>query len=311
MLMEGIIMKVSRFKVLIIMCAILLPLMSCTEKEDKTNNGNNENKSMEVSQNNLSNEENDNKDNHSIEVYMMNLSQKEYVKWVVKSHDGGLGSNGEQLTLPEITNFDYPYIEGIEDIELKNKINQTIKDAIFNVDFFSEPMRGVGISTPPYSEYEFPGIILFNDILSIPITLYYDYEKDIYKSISVTIDLKTGKRLYLEDIIKLNERLAKNILYEDDFFIDIKGVIMMKEYLDNYFDANEVAQSEASKQLLDTLRNYMPKDEKPKIEEFYLTKDGLVLTKFANNSPMEINIPIRNLKDFLKIKSWERNSVLL
>jgi hypothetical protein len=43
--------------------------------------------------------------------------------------------------------------------------------------------------------------------LSIPIVLGPSHS--YYKAISVTIDMKTGERLFLEDIIELNEEFVK------------------------------------------------------------------------------------------------------
>ena len=75
----------------------------------------------------------------------------------------------------------------------------------------------------------------------------------------------------------------------------------MKEDLIDYSNG-------ASKNLLDTLRGQAEKDEKPHVEVYYLTKDGIVLTHFANDgTPAEINVPLKNLQKFLKIKSWKSN----
>lgn len=35
---------------------------------------------------------------------------------------------------------------------------------------------------------------------------------------SVTIDMKTGERLFLEDIINLNEEFAYKLIYEKGFY---------------------------------------------------------------------------------------------
>jgi len=249
---------------------------------------------------------NDNQKEYSIKGVLKRISQKEYDNWVKKSYKGYARPNGEQYSLPDIANFDYPYVEGIDNKELSNKINRTIKDAIFNEEFFSNPMCGVEMATTPYSEFISPGVIIRNDILSIPITLYWDGERDNSKSMSVTIDMKTGKRLYLEDIIKLNEEFAMNLLYEKDFFIniDLMGTTA-KEYLYTYTYADELPPNKAIKNLLETLRNDVPEDKKPNIDEYYLTKDSIVLTQFADGMPLEYKIPLKNLKGLLKIKSWE------
>jgi hypothetical protein len=129
---------------------------------------------------------------------------------------------------------------------------------------------------------------------------------------SVTIDMKTGGRLFLEDIILLNKEFAYRILYEENFFIDMDiGGEKMKEYIDSYNGVDEMPQSEGSELLLKTLMMFKPEDDKPQVEVFYLTKDGIVLTHFANDGvPSEINIPLENLSDFLKIKSWKSNDSL-
>ena len=300
-------MKSNRIKVLLIVSAISLPLMSCTAKLDKVISGNQKSKPIEISQSSLSKEENKSQENHSIEVVLQSISQVEYDNWVLKSYDGWSRPNGEPLTLPSIADFDYPSVEGIENRELKNKINETIKNAIFTDDFFSKPMSGVKVATTPYSEFEFPGSIIHKDIVSIPITLYWNVEKSHYKAMSVTIDMKTGERLFLEDIINLNEEFAYKLIYEKGFFIDIDLVgIGMKEYLHGYFKAGEDSPSKASKWLLETLRKYKPEVEKPEVELFYLTEDGIVLTHFANDGvPQEINIPLKNLQNYLKIDSWK------
>ena len=49
----------------------------------------------------------------------------------------------------------------------------------FLLTIFSKPMSGVKVATTPYSEFEFPGIIMHKDIISIPITLYWNVEKAI------------------------------------------------------------------------------------------------------------------------------------
>lgn len=279
-------MKRNCIKVLLIVCAISLPLLSCVMKEDKALNGNQE--------------------NHSIEVGLKRISQEEYDNLVLKSYEGWSNPNGESLTLPDIADFDYPYIEGIGNRELKNEINQIIKNAIFTENFFSKPMSAVKVATTPWSKFESPGIVIRNDILSIPITLYWNVEKSNYRSMSVTIDMKTGERLFLEDIIELNKEFAYELIYEEDFFINIDiGGIEMKEYLYSYCNANEDPPSEVSKRLLEVLRTDEPEGEKPEVELFYLTKDGMVLTHLANDGvPQEINIPLKNLQDYLKIKSW-------
>ncbi len=130
--------------------------------------------------------------------------------------------------------------------------------------------------------------------------------------ISVTIDMKTGERLFLEDIIELNEEFTYKLLYEEDFFINIDIVgFSMKELLNHYSNGDEELPSEAGKNLLDILRIHVQEDEKPQVEDFYLTKDGIVLTRFTNNgTPEEINVPLENLQEFLKINSWKTNKTL-
>lgn len=253
-----------------------------------------------------------NQENHSIEVVLKSISHKEYDNWVLKSYEGWSRPNGEPLPLPVIADFHYPYVEGIESIELKNKINHTIKNAIFNDEFFSLPMAGVDIGTTQWSEFRFQGIIIRDDIICIPITLYWNIEKSNYRSMSVMIDMKTGERLFLEDIIELNEEFAYRLIYEEDFFIDIDLCgIEMKEYLYSYYDADEDPPSKASKRLLESLRMHESEDEKPEVELFYLTNDSIVLTHFVNDGvPREINIPIKNLQGYLKINSWKSNGRL-
>lgn len=200
----------------------------------------------------------------------------------------------------------------MEDKELQNKVNATIRNAIFNKEFLSDRLYAVGVETTPWSESEFPGIISNNDILSIPIVLYWNRPHSYYKSISVTIDMKTGERMFLEDIIELNEEFAYKLLYGEDFFINIDIVGSgVKEDLIHYSNGDEDLPSEASKNLLDILRTNAEKDEKPHVEVYYLTKDGIVLTHFANDGiPEEINVPLKKLQEFLKIKSWKVNKSL-
>ena len=319
----------SRIKVITILALMLMTLMACTHRDDMKINDNQVKQAKKEAPNSLNLEKdsqldqsgeastynlNQGKDNHidrSIKVSLKSISQEEYDKWVVPMYDSGLDPKGQPLQLPELEKFDYPYVEGMEDKELQNKVNDTIKNAIFNKEFLSDRLYAVGVETTPWSEFEFPGIISNNDILSIPIVLYWDRPHSYYKAISVTIDMKTGERLFLEDIIELNEEFAYKLLNEKDFFIDIDIVgTDMKELLNHYSNGDEELPSEASKNLLDILRTNA-EDKKPHVEDFYLTKDGIVLTRFTNNgTPEEINVPLENLIKFLKIKSWKINKSL-
>ena len=176
-------MRKNSIKVISILVVILIVLTSCTHREDY-------------------------KTNQSIKVSLKSISQEEYDKWVKPRYDGGLDPNGNPLQLPELGNFDYPYVEGMKDKELQNKVNDTIKNAIFNEEFLSDRLSAVGVETTPLSYFDYPGIISNNDILSIPIVLYWNRQQSYYKAMSVTINMKTGERLFLEDIIELNEEFA-------------------------------------------------------------------------------------------------------
>ncbi|WP_310605495.1 hypothetical protein [Anaerosporobacter sp.] len=293
-------------KVIAILVMLLLALTSCTQREDKVINSNLEEQDIEVNPDKLKQEE---PLNQSIEVSLKSISQEEYDKWVVPGYDDYYNQNGELYQLPELKAFDYPCVEGMKDNELQNKINETIKTAIFNEKFFSGPMCGVEIETTPWSEVDFPGIIYNKEILSIPVVLYWNREKAYYKSISVTIDMKTGERLCLEDIINLTEDFTYKLIYEEDFLDDKDGEV--RAFLYNYYAESNMPQSEASEWFLVDLRGYEDGDEKRDRNEFYLTKKGLVLTTFSNSgSPEDINIPLENLKNFLKIESWDKSETL-
>jgi hypothetical protein len=314
----------NRIKVITIFAAMLITLISCTRREDMVINDNQEkqaneeapnslnlekdsqlDKSTKTSPNNL-NQEKDNQTDQSIKVSLKSISQEEYDKWVLPMYDGALDPNGQPLQLPELEKLDYPYVEGMEDKKLQNKVNKTIKNAIFNdEEFLSGPISAVGVETTPLSYFEFPGIIYNNEILSIPILWHWNRPYSYYKAMSVTIDMKTGERLFLEDIIELNEDFTYKLLFEKDFFINIDWLgDGMKELLYHYSGGDEELPSEASKNLLESLR--LCDNEKPQVDEFYLTKDGIVLTRYTNNgSPEEINVPLENLQEFLKIKSWK------
>lgn len=331
MLLEDINMRRNRIKVISILVVMLIVLTSCTRREDMEIYDNqvnqaitevpdsiNSEKDSQLDQStktslNNSNQEKDNQIDQSIKVSLKSISQKEYDKWVLPMYKGALDPNGQPLKLPELEKLDYPYVDGMEDKELQKKVNKTLKKAIFNEEFLIDgPISAIGVETTPLSYFEFPGIISNNDILSIPIVLYWNRQQSYYKAMSVTIDMKTGERLFLEDIIELNEEFTYKLLYEEDFFIniDILGD-GMKELLIHYSDGDEELPSEASKNLLDTLRGYAEEDEKPQVEDFYLTKDGIVLTRFTNNgTPEEINVPLENLQKFLEIKSWKSNNSL-
>lgn len=296
-------------KILLIIVVMVFPLMSCSFKEDKAIYDNSTSKSNKVTSKSLDEEENNYQVNQAIKVVLKGISQEEYDKWVVPSYDGYYDADGKAYPMPEISSFDYPYVEGMDNKEQQDKVNETIKNTIFSGAFFSYPMKSVSVGIMPWSEFEFPGVIYNNDILSIPITLYWNMEKYYYKSMSATIDMKTGEQLFLEDIIELNETFAEKMINEERFYIDNTGEI--REYLYNYYDVDNVPQSEVSTRLLKRLYNYMPEEEKPKVELFYLRKDGIVLTHFANTGIFrEINIPFVNLNDYLKIGSWKSDDSL-
>ncbi|WP_310605496.1 hypothetical protein [Anaerosporobacter sp.] len=299
-------MRKIHIKVISILVMILMMLTSCAPREDKVINNNLEKQDIETNTDKLKQEE---PLNQSIEVSLKSISQEEYDKWVVPGYDDYYDPNGELYQLPELKAFDYPCVEGMKDNELQNKINETIKTAIFNEKFFSGPMCGVEIETTPWSEVDFPGIIYNKEILSIPIVLYWNREKAYYKSISVTIDMKTGERLFLEDIINLTEEFSSKLLYEEDFLEDKEGEV--KDYLYNYYVKDKSPQSGSSKWFLFELRGYWEGDKKIECDYFYLTKKGIVITKFSNSGfPEDINIPLESLKNFLKIQSWDKSETL-
>jgi len=120
-------MKRKRIILLIIICAILLQLMSCTLKESKAKSGDNINKPTGVSQNGLSKEKagnqvTGNQEKHSIKIALKRISQEEYDNGVLKTYKAWQSPANEQFTLPDIADFDYPCVEGIDDQELESKI---------------------------------------------------------------------------------------------------------------------------------------------------------------------------------------------
>ncbi len=179
----------NRIKGIIIIVFMIITLISCSRREAIATNDNQANLVTEVDSNSVNleddlqpdqsaeslpndlNQEKDNLTGASIQVVLKSISQEDYDKWVVPMYDGGLDPNGQPLQLPELEKFDYPYIEGMEDKELQNKVNDTIKSAIFNEDFLSAPIFAVGVETTPLSYFKYPGIIYNKDILSIPIVL--------------------------------------------------------------------------------------------------------------------------------------------
>lgn len=89
------------------------------------------------------------------------------LKCLVRNGDGDLAPNGQLLKIPEVEKFYYPYVEGMKDKELQNKVNDTIKNAIFTEEFLSDRLSAVGVETTQLLYFEYPGIISNNDILSI------------------------------------------------------------------------------------------------------------------------------------------------
>ena len=268
MLLEDANMRRNRIIVISILVVMLIVLISCTRRENMVINDNQVNQAIDKVSDSMSptkdsqpdqsaetspnilNQDKDNQINQSIKVSLKSISQEEYDKWVKPRYEGGLDPNGQPLQLPELENFDYPYVEGMKDKELQNKVNDTIKNVIFNAKFLSGRISAVGVETTPWSQFEFPGIISNDDILSIPIVLYWNRQQSYYKAMSVTINMRTGERLFLEDIIELNKEFADKLLNEKDFFINIDIVGGgMKDLLIHYSNGS-------SKNLLDSLRGY-------------------------------------------------------
>ncbi len=234
------------------------------------------------------------------------LTNEEFNKWVVPSFDGYESHEMFKYEIPPIEQFNYPYISGLDDKNLENKINQLIKDSIFNENFVntSMPMNGLSISNAPFSPYGKAKLIQNNNYINIPLFINWQTEKDSGNSFSITIDLKTGKSVYLKDIINFNENFIKKLLYEKGFIKDLDSSILdynLSEYLlsQYYIEDNPIN---------DTFKEF----NYGKTNQFLILDDGILLTHFLNNTipigyGLEIFIPYENLKDYIIVDLWDKN----
>lgn len=279
-------MKELKFYIYLILSFIL---MSCSSKNSETNI--------------IPKKETNNKIAYILKT--KSLTKEEFDKWVIPSFDGYKSHEMFKYEIPPIEQFNYLYISGLDDKNLENKINQLIKDSIFNENFVnaSMPMNSLSISNAPFSPYAKANVI-HNNYINIPIFINWQTEKDSGNSFSITIDSKTGKLLYLEDIINFDENFIRKLLYEKGFIKDLDSSILdynLSEYLLSryYIEDNPIN---------DTFKEF----NYGKTNQFLILDDGILLTHFLNNTipigyGLEIFIPYENLKDYIIVDLWDKN----
>lgn len=114
-------MKKTKIYIYMILSFIL---MSCSSKNSETNI--------------IQKKETINKITYTLKT--KSLTKEEFDKWVVPSFDGYESHEMFKYEIPPIEQFNYPYISGLNDKNLENKINQLIKDSIFNENFVNASM---------------------------------------------------------------------------------------------------------------------------------------------------------------------------
>lgn len=166
------------------------------------------------------------------------------------------------------------------------------------------PMNGLSISNAPFSSYGNVELIQNKDYVNIPIFINWQTEKDSGNSFSITIDLKTGKLLYLKDIIRFDKKIIEKLLYKKGFIKDLNSSILdhnLSEYLlsQYYIEDNPIN---------DTLKEF----NYGKTNQYLILDNGILLTHFLNNTipigyGLEIFIPYENLKGYIIVDLWDKN----
>lgn len=272
-------------------------------------------KSYETNKNKLSNHVFENLNKHSsvreknsfinnnIKISTSMLSEKDYNDLIVPLFKEYINQEGNECTIPPNNNFVYPIISGMNNENIQAKINSLLKQYTYN-NSNTSPLRSVTIGTTPNSHVEYTGIIVNSKIISIPILIIYDYDHQfIYKSGSLTFDLESGDRLYLDNIIELDNKFSKDFLYNEKIYVDIELVSgFHSEYISNYYKIDKASIENSVERLISDLSESQEEDKNKTISNFYLTNNSIILTEFSNRGvPMDIEIPISNIKKFLKI----------
>lgn len=176
----------------------------------------------------------------------------------------------------------YPQISGLKDASVEKAINDLIKNDIWNsqVQETIDAYQDETIKLDVDMSYEVA--LSTDDILSVMYTGSAYIEGGVHPSNmfhAITIDLKSGNRLYLSDFTQINGRLIEKL--------------KQSESIHNFVTDNEIQDEALLTELRNNLvgeiqdqdENFMIWDLKNQRDSaFYLTKDALVIRTYVSHA---------------------------
>lgn len=168
----------------------------------------------------------------------------------------------------------YPQISGLDNKDLEDKINQTLKESI--TEWINENCDWVEMSeiVVKYKTSQYLSLCYVVEWANSP--------KNGFMRIGITVDMKTGDRVYLNDLIKDTDSLKQTLVkynYEGEFSPPIESE--EADSIIHYTSISETGyleeQYEEDTYVYDFISSYLT--SKP---SFYLTDDKLVITRDEN-----------------------------
>jgi len=204
-------------------------------------------------------------------------------------------------------------ITGLVDQEKESRINNELKAAA--TDWLVDSMKdAVSIKPGPYAGTP-DELLRFQTDRFLSVSYVYEFPQQRLPCpfiISVTIDIETGNRVFLDDLVEINEDFLKHIL-DDDIAVDYgpnardleRGFNRTRE-LFNDMSYEELSQFLDSCQMDNiALKQYLETGGQTSfLNGFYIDEGILVFTKGQGNSWSEIAFNLDDIEEFLKVPKW-------
>jgi len=175
--------------------------------------------------------------------------------------------------------IEVPYVDGMNDLELQAKVNDTLQYAVLSLIRDEAPVTTSRLPNAIAFSYHSPYYLSISSFLPNRDGRFF-FEWGIYDFI--TIDMQTGERIFLNDLIDVNEEFIR----------------LLREGRIAQTEPTEISNNEVMwKWLLDMSEEEI---ERLALRNFFLSPGKLELRL----GRMEMYIHLEDIRDFLKVEPW-------
>ncbi|MDR1156826.1 MAG: hypothetical protein LBK75_00750 [Oscillospiraceae bacterium] len=206
----------------------------------------------------------------------------------------------ETFQVTDNYSFEYLQITGLEDEERQNKINQALKEA----------STGWVVDNIVDAEYVKSTVLFQSEqYLCVSQTFYFPEERiDSDREICFIIDLKNGERVFLDDLVEVNDAFVEkfqhgDILYATGDFDPGEATPFIRDQYRT--DPPEDVLDKLQKCSIDPKETIREEGLTPFINYAYINASGqLCFSFFPSTTAAEIFVFLDDIEEFLKVEKW-------